>query len=318
LSRCSSINKTNVRMTYLFSTALKKMLLLACLAFSVRPQAQTFRIQQNQVLAYNILSNGLMGGIGGLINKKPGEKWHKVFLRNFGKGCLGGIVKYSAKTQTYYLRFPQNNFLALPNRLYYFLGHSMVMNASANKKLFSTYYCNLLGIDMRWYIKDRAMDVKPLEARLSVQSAISVFGMIHEGQHLDIYRSLEMGMFYFELDTNYRHPIAGLVSGISGFNTIAIATYGNSVAQSFAIPHETVHTYQYYDMFPLRNLVYPRYMEKPLMKNRVYTRLSKYLVLDFESYIYSGLYTIQPRPLHYRNFYEFEAEHFSGRQYIPR
>jgi hypothetical protein len=306
-------------MIYSFSRHLKHAWLLTCLVFSLRPQAQTFRTQQNQILAYNILSNGLMGGVGGLINKKPGEKWHKVFLRNFSKGCLGGLVKYSAKTQTYYLKFPQDNWLALPNRLYYFLGHSMVMNASANKGLLSTYHCNLLGIDMRWHIKDKAADVQALEARLSVQSVISVGWMMHLGHHPDLYRSLETGLFFFDLDTNYRHPVVGLVSGISGFNTIAIRNYGYAGGvQSFAIPHETVHTYQQYDVFPLRNLLYPRYLEKPLMKNKVYNKLSKYLVLDFESYIYTGLYSLQPKPLHYRNFYEFEAEHFSSRQYIRR
>ena len=32
--------------------------------------AQSYQDQQNQVLAYNVLLNGFIGGIGGAINKK--------------------------------------------------------------------------------------------------------------------------------------------------------------------------------------------------------------------------------------------------------
>jgi hypothetical protein len=304
-------------MQYVLTPSAKLLLLASCLFFQ-SSKAQSYRTQQNQMLAYNVLSNGLMGGIGGLINRKPGEKWHQVFLKNFGKGCLGGLIKHSAKMQTYYLQYPQNNFLAIPNRLYYFLGHSMVMNASANKKLLSTYHCNLMGMDIRWHAKDSASKARPFEVRLSVQSVISVGSMMRQGHQLDLYRSLEMGLFYFDMDSAYRHPVTRNAAGISDFNSIVIGKQGFGGVQSFVIPHEVVHVYQQYDLYPLRNFFYPRYLEKPLMKNKVYNTLSKYLVSDLESYLFVSAYALQPQPVHYKNFYEYEAQHFGGRQYIYR
>ena len=65
-------------------------------------QQNQYRAQQNQVLITNVLSNGLMAGIGGVIHKKKGEKFFPVFLKSFGKGCVGGMVKYTAKYQTHF------------------------------------------------------------------------------------------------------------------------------------------------------------------------------------------------------------------------
>ena len=52
-----------------------------------------------------------MAGVGGVINKKPGEKFFLVFIKNFGKGCIGGAVKYTANIRLTILK--TNNLLFL-------------------------------------------------------------------------------------------------------------------------------------------------------------------------------------------------------------
>jgi hypothetical protein len=61
----------------------------------------------------------------------------------------------------------------------------------------------------------------------------------------------------------------------------------------------------------------PAMMEK-YQKIKLYRILSPYMKLDYEAAFQGLLYLAQPVPKYYKNFYEFEAQHFSGRQYIKR
>ena len=281
---------------------------------------QTYRSQQNQILAYNIISNGLMGGIGGMINRAPNEKWHKAFLKNFGKGCLGGLVKYSAKSQTYYLRDPRNEYLALPNRLFFFAGHSMVMNASKNKGLFDTYHCNLLGVDMRWNIKNKEAEQKAFQARISLMTLGDVISTHAYGGKLDIYKSLEMGFFYFTMNrANLDRMVGEYNAAGTGFNTITFLDDKTNPWQVYHyIPHEMVHLYQSYDFYPITNFYYSRFIEKKLSKKEWYKKYKRVFVTDLDMLYFGVSYLLQPQPLHYRNFFEFEAEHFHSRNIVPR
>lgn len=293
----------------------KIILIIILLTFCKTSLGQNYRAQQNQLFAYNILTNGLMGGIGGVINKPIGEKWYSAFISNFGKGCLGGLVKYSAKSQTWYLRSQQNNFLMIPNRLFFFAGHSMVMNASKHKGLFDTYYLNMLGADIRWNIK-KTENLKPLQVRLSLQTLGSFALMAIEGGKLDFYRSLEMGQYYFIADTNFVNSLN--TDAYAGFNTMAVRNAIYHGGRPNPIPHEIIHTYQGYDFFPITSFYYDRFLEKKIMKIKWCKSLSKYIVLDIDDFYFITAFFLQPEPQHYGNFFEFEAEHFAGRYYIYR
>lgn len=83
---------------------------------------QDYKAQQNKILFYNVISNGIVGGVGSLLNASNGDRNFKTFITNFGKGCLGGIIKYSAKRQTYNLHWSRLTFLAPINRAHYFFG----------------------------------------------------------------------------------------------------------------------------------------------------------------------------------------------------
>lgn len=276
----------------------------------VKNQAQSYDTQRNQILAYNILLNGVVAGVGGAIHKSPGEKTWKVFLKNFGKGSLGGLVKYSAKYQAYYLRYADNTFLAHPNRLFFFFGHSMVMNASLNQKLMSKYYCNLYGMDMVMNFENK--DDKFLQARLSIATVVGFANFLIVGHEWDLYKSLEYGLFYFRMN-----PYEKKYGGFATFNCISI--HKNAAGEQLyrVIPHEFVHTYQFYDFHPVSNLYTPA-MKVKYEKYGIYRTLSKYLKADYEVCFQGALYLIQPKPRYYKNFFEFEAQHFNIRSYIKR
>lgn len=285
--------------------------LLLLMSIIPRAHAQTYEQQQRQIFAVNIISNGLISGISGAIHKKKHEKLLPVFTKNFAKGCLGGFVKYLAKKETYHFRNNDRNYLLPFNRAFFFLGHSITMNASMNKKTFENYFCNFYGVDMRYqpYLeKGNRFSAKP-----SLGTLYSMARFINDGHKLDFKKSLIYGQYYFDLNPDTRNSIDGLAL----FNVFAIRKYPNGNTEQSLVPHEIVHTYQAYDYFALSS-PYQSTLEKSLKSYRIYNAVDKYFSMDYQFLFYSTLYSIQPTPIYYQNYFEFEAEHFSLRRYLDR
>ena len=296
----------------MFHKYFKFFLSLSVFLIYITTNAQTYKHQQYEIFAVNILSNGFIGGVGGVINKSEDEKILPVFLRNFGKGCLGGLIKYTSKSYSNYLNYPDNTFYAPINRMHFFLGHSIVMNASMNKKMLETYYFNYLGINFQFFPKK---EVNKFQARISAASLLSFASFAIRGHDFDFFKSLEYGLFYFNLKEGYKQN-GFYPYGLAYHNSIAIKEY-QKAPYYFIIPHELVHTYQFYDFYPLGNY-YKEKANKYLNNYSIYNFLSKYISLDHEAIYHSILYEIQPEPIYYRNYFEYEAEHFSSRKYIKR
>lgn len=291
---------------------MKKTLVTALLftVLSERISAQSYSQQRSEVFFVNILSNAVIGGVGGAINKGKDEKVYRAFLRNFLKGGAGGLVKYTAKYQTYYLASPVTSVYAPINRLYYFLGHSMVMNASLNRKVLDTYYCNFYGVDLRF----KRTSEQKIHARLSLATLASAVYFGTKGFELDFYRSLEYGQLMFQMKPGQ----LGIYNGMAWFNCIVLQSRSN-VPDLAILPHETIHTYQAYDYFGIASF-YDQNLRSWYKDKKLYNLLSKYVVLDYEALFMSVPYALQfhPMPDYYKNYFEFEAEHFKTRQYIKR
>jgi hypothetical protein len=282
--------------------------LILSLALFFRVNGQQYHEQRSQVLAINVLSNALLGGIGGAINKKADEKWPTAFLRNFFKGAAGGVVKYTATYQTYSLGQPQNSVYANINRLQFFLGHSMVLNAAYNRKLFEQYACSFYGVEFRY----RAHADQKFSARLSLTTLANAAAFGVMGYELNLYRSLETGLVYFDV---HHDLLPG--TGQAGFNCLAIEQNPGNFFNYSVLPHEITHTYQMYDYFSLA--AWHDKLTRPVYSNKkFYQVLNKYFVMDYEVLFFSAAYLLQPTPTYYRNYYEFEAEHFRSRYDIPR
>lgn len=299
-------------------THLKKatLILLIFTGFG-KSYSQSYNEQCSRVFITNIVSNALIGGIGGAIHHGKDEKIYKAFIRNFLKGGVGGLIKYSAKSQAYYLgtnRYDNsagylNNFYAPVNRLYFFFGHSIVMNAAYNRKITDGYYCNFYGIDLKFKPKEE----QKLQVRLSLASLEAAVEFAIMGYQLNLYKSLEYGQLLFD-DTK---GTLGHYQGQARFN--AIVTQQPGLNFTSLLPHEIVHTYQMYDYFGISSFYDKK--ARPLYENKKwYKTLSNYLVLDYEVLFMTALYLPQFHlpPHYFKNYFEFEAEHFATRQVVLR
>ena len=131
------------------------LVLLFLLTQVVSSTSQTYRSQQTQILTFNVLLNGVIGGIGGALNKEKGDKLLPVFAKNFLAGCIGGSIKYVAKYDSYNInydpelgnnqKFSGNAWL---DKFIYSAGYSIVHNASLNQKPWESFQVNILGINL--------------------------------------------------------------------------------------------------------------------------------------------------------------------------
>ncbi|QHT67563.1 hypothetical protein GXP67_13460 [Rhodocytophaga rosea] len=278
-------------------------------AFFNECAAQSYAQQQRQIAAYNILLNGCIGGIGGVINKKKEDKALAAFGRNFLKGSLGGLVKYTAKSSLYALPEKNRALASFANRAYYYLGHSFTMNASLNRELLHTYNIQLYGIDLNIQLTD---DVK-IQPRLSLLTSYYFLLTITNKHTFNLSNSIKYGVFYFN-----QHPKYNYSSDGNAFqNTIILNPL--SLDYNSTVSHELVHTYQFPDYYLISNFGKP-WVNK-LNTYKIYKSLNKFLYMDI-SYI-QLLYNLKPNFLttsahYFKNFYEFEAQHFATREYIMR
>jgi hypothetical protein len=271
---------------------------------------QSYADQRSVVLATNLICNAVIGGVGGMIHKKPEEKRWQAFGRNFIRGTAGGLIKYSAKYQTYYFNQANSHFYAPLNRLYFFLGHSIVMNAAYNKKMLQTFHANFLGVDLRMDLSEE----EKLKARISLATLVSAVAFASRGYELNLYRSLEMGVLYF--DVRRKLPPG---AGESAFNCLAIGVPppSKNFISNPAWPHEVVHTFQMYDLSPVAAF-YDKWLTKKTETKKWIKTAGKYFVTDYEVLFFTAGYLLMPQPRYYRNYFEFEAEHFTRRAYLDR
>ena len=141
-----------------------KRLLFLCLIIilPVKGQAQ-FKINNNKdVFLFNVISGGIIGGIGSMINKNN-EKTYKAFFKGFYKGALGGTLVYGGKQMLSNFSRTHNYSNIWASKVLAYSGISMIENAAANKKLLSDLHLNLFlfridyRADNQFVFRPRAM-----------------------------------------------------------------------------------------------------------------------------------------------------------------
>jgi hypothetical protein len=287
----------------------KKSLIILTLFLSIYGvKAQSYQQQRRQIFGYNIILNGLVAGVGGVINKSHEEKILNAFGRNFLKGAIGGIITYTAKFEVYQLRNPENYWIAPLDRAFYYIGNSIVYNASLNKSIFDSYRCQFYLFNIEIHLK-RKFKVTPRISLLSLAS-LGTFFILQD--HLNFKNSIKYGLFYFNENKKYIYSREGL--GLN--NAIEIAAHPPDTIIDFkyeVIAHEMIHTFQFPDYISISN-----YMKKSFQgvkSTDKYKKWSRYFYLDGP--FFPILYVIYPKP-NYQIFYEYEANHFSTRKFIER
>jgi len=263
-------------------------LILIVVAFTERSYPQSYKSQQTKILTFNVFLNGVIGGIGGAINKNKEEKLHIVFAKNFLAGCLGGSLKYEAKYDAYNISFDRAlgdnqkfSWNAWLDRFIYFAGYSIVHNASLNKSPWESFQINIYGINLYYSFTDEVH----FQPKLSLYTlgTLIAFGV---SRTFDLKNTFNYGVYYFRVKpSNY-----GIRCGVAGYNTIALQESCWNVNKT--ISHEFIHVFQFADYFSISS-----YLNKPLKKlkaQKFIKPIDRYLLFDIP---YQSLfYVLQPKP----------------------
>jgi len=273
--------------------------------------AQSFKRQKTGFVISNIGINGLVGGLGAIANKKKGEKTHKVFLKGFSQGCLGGTISHFGRELTYPIGNRERLEYAWLARFTNSVGASITQNAASNINFWEHWHFNLGLVRMDYDIKD-----KKFQARV-FPSAVAGAIMIGRRGKFNLKRSLQTGIMIFERD--------GLLPGIDGFDydglgyisSIGMNTNitGNSYYRLMA--HETMHILQY-DSRIWINPFLNKTNQRLKSKSKLYNSLGKYIYFDFNGIVLYGTSLIQLNQPWICRYIEREADHYSRQYTLPK
>lgn len=259
----------------------------------------------------NIGINGLVGGIGAIVNKKKGEKTHKVFLKGLGQGCLGGTISHFGRELTYPIGNRERLEYAWLARFTNSVGTSITQNAASNINFWERWHFNLGFVRLDYRIKE-----KKFQARV-FPSAIAGAIMVGRQGKLNLRKSLRTGIMVFERN--------GYLSGLGGFDAIGLGYIssigidsnitGNSYYRLMA--HETMHILQY-DSRIWINPFLNKTDQRLKSKSKLYNSLSKYIYFDFNGIVIYSTYLTQGHLPWICRYIEREADHYSRQYTLPK
>ncbi|MEP1033221.1 hypothetical protein [Ekhidna sp.] len=280
------------------------LLLSICLVIS----GQSFEKQRAQFIAFNVGFNGLVGGVGSWINKSENQDFWNAFAKGFYKGAIGGAVSHVGFSLTSQIRTKRNIAYAWPARLVNSFGASIVQNAASNNRMLENLHFNLFVSRLDYYPYS-----KKFQARLFTSSIYGIIVTSRDAK-LDLMKSLQSGIIYFDSNQNFRSSLVegaatGQVSSVGMRSDIF--TSDQEYYDVFA--HEMAHIMQF-DRKVAGNAFMIRVDKKAKEKFTIYHKLSKYIYFDLNGPIFFFAYKFQDNR-HNCNFFEQEAEHYSGRRY---
>jgi hypothetical protein len=255
---------------------------------------------KTEMAIYNIGINAVFSGIGSLINKKPNEKWGKTFLKGMGQGALGGYLIYESKNLIGEITNKKAWEYAWYAKIVNSAGTSIVENASSNRNFWEKWHLNIGFNRIEFHTKDKfkvKYKIMPVSLALTFHTAIN--------SKFEFKRSLQTGELIFSTNkTEYK-----------GFTIGNVITVNNRAIDSYDLySHEIIHVYQYYD-FNFINTFLNRSINKWEQKSNTFKTFNNIFYFDMQAPIYRGLYLLENsnRNCHYDNFFENEANFFSGK-----
>lgn len=268
-------------------------------------QSDAFRRQRAQLTAFNIGFNGLVGGVGGLINKSDNQTGIHAFAKGFYKGAIGGTISHIGLSLTHQIDKQRNITYAWPARLVNALGSSMIQNAAEGRRMFERLHFNLYVTRLEYY---------PYEKRFTGRFfTSSVYGLIVAGNNgsLDISKSLKTGIFYFQ---SYEPISTSLITArnTGQVSSIAINNALNEVDAYYeTYAHEVAHILQY-DRKVGGNALLARADQHWKLKHHWYRQLSRYIYFDLNGPIFYVAYAVEGS-VHRCNLFEQEAVNYANR-----
>lgn len=292
----------------------KTGLVVLLIIFSIDAQCQSneFRNQRAQLAAFNIGFNGLIGGVGRLLNKKENTSAFQAFTKGFYQGAIGGAASHIGLSLTHQIQKRQNISYAWPARLVNSFGASIIQNTAEGRRMFDRLHLNLFITRLDYYPYQ-----KKFTGRLFTSS---IYGILVTGKNakFNLTKSLQTGILYFESNQNFSSSSLG----ISGRATAQVSSIrmGTDLTPDdfyYVYAHETAHILQF-DRKVGGNALMFKVNKKLYQTNKLYNSFSKYIYFDLNGPLFWFGYKMEGT-IHNCNFFEQEAENYSARRaYICR
>ena len=280
------------------------LITLILLSTVAEGQSQEFRNQRAQLAAFNIGFNGLIGGVGGLLNNKGRSTPGRAFGKGFYQAAIGGAISHVGLSLTHQIQTQQNISLAWPARMVNSFGASIIQNAAEGRKMLERLHFNLFVTRLEYYPYQ-----KRFVGRLFTSS---IYGMLVVGKNarFDLGKSLQTGILYFESNQNFALPGLG-VSGIATGQVSSIGMSSNLTGAGFynVYAEEVAHILQY-DRKVGGNAFLFGVHNQLSDKSKSYNFISRFVYFDLNGPLFWLGYRIAGST-HNCNFFEQEAVNYS-------
>lgn len=283
-------------------TAILIFLCLVCISSG----AQDFRKQRVQMTLFNVGFNGLIGGIGSGINKRDNQTFGQAFKKGLLGGAIGGAISHTGLSMTKLIRTKQNITYAWPARITNSIGASIIQNAAENKRYLERLHFNLFVSRLEYFPYK-----KKFTARLF---SSSIYGIIVAGKNarINLGKSLQSGVIYFDSDQDFNTPV-GIGRATAQVSSVGMRTDLTRDDHFDVFSHEMAHILQY-DRKVGGNALTIKWDQKLKTNVEIYQKLSRFIYFDLNGPIFYVAYKLQGS-VHQCNFFEQEAEHYSGRRH---
>lgn len=283
--------------------------LLAGTPFNLNAQSNDFQSERAKMAVFNIGINGLIGGIGSLINNKEEKTNFKTFINGFYKGGIGGGISHIGLSMSYLINSEQNISYAWPARLVNAMGSSIIQNTAENNKMFERLHFDLYVARLEYFPYR-----KKFNARFFTSSLYGIVSNI--GNRFDLGKSLQSGILYFEFDGRFQLSSGFSVTGTGLVSSIGMSSdlFGDEFYRIYA---EEVAHIQQYDRKVAGNAFVAKLDLKWKEKSESYNALSKYIYLDLNGPTFYFAYLIANSNGYCNNFFEKEAVNYANRRVGP-
>jgi hypothetical protein len=155
-----------------------------------------------EMIATNVLSNGITTGVSSLINKPKHKKLLPYMLRSFGYGCLGGGIIYGAKKTGELIVSEENLAYGQLSKLVFCIGSSINYNVARNMKPFEEFTYFFGFSEFSYNFREHRFRVF-----LNPYSLIRFLILVSRPEiTFSIAKTFEIGDFYFEEQFNLLNP----------------------------------------------------------------------------------------------------------------
>ncbi len=287
---------------------IKNITFILVLLFSNSIFSQYNFKNKKELAIFNIVSSGIVGGLGALFNSNDTHNGFKSFVKGFYKGSISGLVMYSGKELM--SNFPKtNNYMYFwGSKALVYTSASMLENTVNHKKLFEDLHYNIGFI--RFNINTTNFNIKP--KIMPVSMSISLWLSIK--YQIDYKLSLKTGNFIF---TGKRKN--NLAYGTTYGNNILISQYSSKYPENLVLAHEMIHVFQL-NFFSCLDTYYYKAENKIFNTNsEFYKKYKNYFYMDYNnvsflsSYSFFSLFYNKKHNNYEKNIFESEAFYFMNK-----